>query len=106
MENENNNQSIVNFSFVMAGFLAYFVVAILFELLAGTFGPVARLRNIEAVKHAVPVGFGLVTFLALFLNKKVHVWADEVIVEVRKVVWPSQKDTVAMTLVCCVMVVV
>ena len=25
--------------------------------------------------------------------------------EVRKVVWPSRKDTVAMTTVCCVMVV-
>lgn len=106
MDNEKSNQSIVNFAFVVSGFLAYLVVAVLFETLAETFGPVARLRNIEAVKHGIPVAAGLITFLALFLNKRVHVFADECVTEVRKVVWPSQRDTTAMTIVCCVMVVV
>lgn len=106
MDNEKSNQSIVNFAFVVSGFLAYLAVALLFETLADTFGPVARLRSIELAKHAIPVGSGLVTFLALFLNKKVHAYADECVVEIRKVVWPSRKDTVAMTIVCCVMVVV
>lgn len=106
MENEKNNQSIVNFAFVVAGFLGYFVTAIVFELLADTFGPVARLRNIEMAKHGIPVAMGLVVFLSMMLNKKVHVFADECVVELRKVVWPSQRDTMAMTIVCCVMVVV
>ncbi|MBX3021647.1 MAG: preprotein translocase subunit SecE [Bdellovibrionales bacterium] len=106
MENEKNNQSIVNFAFVVAGFLAYFVVAVLFELLADTFGPVARFRNIEAAKHGLPVAAGLILFLSLFLNKKVHIFADECVAELRKVVWPSQRDTMVMTIVCCVMVVV
>lgn len=106
MENEKSNQSIVNFAFVVAGFLAYFVTMIIFEVLADTFGPVARLRAMEAAKHGIPVAVGLITFLTMFLNKKVHVFADECVVELRKVVWPSQRDTVAMTTVCCVMVVV
>lgn len=106
MDNEKNNQSIVNFAFVIAGFLVYFVVGVLFETFAASFGPVARLRSIEAVKHGLPVGLGLITFLMLFLNPKVQTWADECVAEVRKVVWPSRKDTTAMTIVCCVMVVV
>jgi preprotein translocase SecE subunit len=104
MENEKNNQSIVNFAFVCLGFLAYFVVMVIFEMLAETFGPVARVRNIEAVRHGVPVVAGLLTFLALFLNKKVEVFADECVIELRRVVWPSQRDTTMMTIVCCVMV--
>lgn len=103
---EKSNQSIVNFSFVLAGFIAYFISNVLLEVLAATFGAVARFRNIEAVKHGLPVSVGLLVFLILFLNPKVQVWADEVVTEVRKVVWPSRKDTVAMTIVCCVMVVI
>ena len=105
MDNEKSNQSIVNFAFVASGFLAYLAVALLFETLAETFGPVAQLRSIELAKHAIPVAAGLITFLTLFLNKKIHVYTDECVVEIRKVVWPSRKDTVAMTIVCCVMVV-
>jgi preprotein translocase subunit SecE len=106
MENEKNNQSLVNFGFVLAGFLTYYVVGVLFETLAATFGAVARFRNIEALKHGLPVGLGLLVFLVLFFNPKVQVWADEVISEVKKVVWPSKKDTIAMTVVCCVMCIV
>lgn len=106
MDNEKNNQSIVNFAFVVTAFLAYFVVAVLFETLAETFGPVARLRNMEVIKHGLPVAVGLATFLFMFMNKKTHEWVDEVVTEVNKVVWPSQRDTVTMTIVCCVMVVI
>jgi preprotein translocase subunit SecE len=103
MENEKSNQSIVNFSFVVTAFVAYLVVAVLFETFADTFGPVAHLRAIELAKHGIPVGTGLITFLVLFMNKKTHLFVDEVVTEVGKVVWPSQKDTVTMTIVCCVM---
>ena len=78
----------------------------LLEVLAGTFGPVARIRSNEVVQHGVPVAFGIATFLFLFMNKKTHTWADECIGEVRKVVWPSSKDTVSMTVVCCAMVLI
>lgn len=106
MDNEKTSHSIVNAAFVAMGFLTYFVVSLLFETLAGAFGPVARLHNQEIFKHGLPVASGLVLFLALFLNQKVHVFADEAVTELRKVVWPSRKDTIAMTIVCCVMVIV
>lgn len=103
---EKNNQNIVNFGFVLAGFVAYYISGVLLEVFAGTFGAVARFRNIDAVKHGLPVALGLIVFFVLFLSPKVQVWGDEVVTEVRKVVWPSRKDTIAMTIVCCVMVVV
>jgi preprotein translocase subunit SecE len=105
METEKNNQSIINFGFVIAGFMAFYIVNVALDVLAGAFGAVARFRDIELVKHGVPVGAGILVFLILLTNVKVKVWADESVSEVRKVVWPSRKDTTAMTIVCCVMVV-
>ncbi|HWU43045.1 MAG TPA: preprotein translocase subunit SecE, partial [Bdellovibrio sp.] len=103
---ERSNQSLVNFAFVMLSFLAYYVTNSIFEVLAGTFGAVARLHDNVTVKHGVPVAIGLIAFFVLFLNPKSQTWADESIAELRKVVWPSRKDTIAMTTVVCVMVVV
>lgn len=103
---EKSNQNLVNFGFVIFGALAYYVSGQLLDVLAGMFGAVARIREVDAVKHGLPVALGLLTFALLFFNPKVQAWADEVVTEVKKVVWPSRKDTVAMTIVCCVMVVI
>ena len=105
MDAEKSNESLVNTSFAFAGILVYFVVSVLLEVLAGTFGTVARFRNMEVVQHGLPVAAGIACFLVMFMNKKIHTWADECVTEVRKVVWPSRKDTMAMTMVCCGMVV-
>lgn len=106
MDNEKSNQNIISFSFVIAGFIAFGVTYTVFEILAEAFGAVARLRAQEVFKQGLPVAVGFAVFLALFLNPKIYVWADECVGELRKVVWPSRKDTIAMTTVCCVMVVV
>ena len=103
---EKNNQSIVNFCFVLTGAIAYFISNVILEVLAGTFGAVAQARSSDLVRHGVPVGIGVAVILVLFLSPKIQAWGDEVISEVSKVVWPSRKDVIAMTIVCCVMVVV
>ncbi|MGZ6480342.1 MAG: preprotein translocase subunit SecE [Bdellovibrionales bacterium] len=106
MDTEKSNESFISTAFAFGGILVYFIVSVLLEVAAGTFGVVARFRSNEVVQHGLPVGLGLATFLVLFMNKKTHAWADECVTEVRKVVWPSRKDTIAMTMVCCVMVLV
>ena len=104
MENEKSNESTVTFGFVLAGVLVGITASVLMDVAAGTFGSIARVRNIPVVQHGLPVGIGFAVFLYLFFNKRVHAWADECVTEVRKVVWPTRKDVVAMTTVCCVMV--
>ena len=93
-------------AFLLAGVLVAVMIDVLFESLAVTFGRVARLRNEDALKHGLPIALGLITFLVLQFNGKVRVWADECIGEVRKVVWPSQKEVTAMTMVVCVLVTI
>jgi preprotein translocase subunit SecE len=103
---DNTNSKIMTMAFVTMGFLIALVVQVLFENLSVTFGVVARLHSNETLRHALPIATGLFTFAILQFTPKVRTWADECISEVRKVVWPSRKDTMAMTMVCCVMVVV
>lgn len=105
MKNENNKK-IITLSFVVAAFLVAFVVNVLMESVSAAWGGMARVMAYDAVAHGVPVGLGLACFIALQFNKNVVVWADEVVTEISRVVWPSPKDTTAMTIVVCVMLVI
>lgn len=103
---EQDNSKIMTVAFVATGFVAAIVIEVLFEALAASFGAVASIRSTDAVRHGLPVGVGIVTFAVLQFNAGIRQWADEVVVELRKVVWPTQKDTVAMTTVVCVMLII
>ncbi len=100
---EQTNKKILTLAFAAAAFLAGFVVSLTFDALAGTFGAVARIHSNEMIGHGLPVAVGFVTFAILQFNAAIGVWADEVLVELRKVVWPSRRDTLAMATVVCVM---
>lgn len=106
MEADKTNQKVMMLSFVIAALLSMVVSRVLFDTLGGMFAVVERWRSIEALKHGVPLAIAAAVFLNLQLNPKVRVWADEVISEIRKIVWPSQRETVATTVAVCVMVVV
>lgn len=106
MEADKTNRKVLMISFVAAGALVTLVTGVLFDTLGGMFSPVERLRAVEGMRHILPLALGFITFLALQFNPKIKVWGDEVVSEIRKIVWPSQKDTVAQTIAVCVMVVI
>lgn len=104
---ENNNSKIITLSFLIAGVLFGFVLSVLLgtaEAIAT--GSIARFLANDFVRHGSPVVLGAVLFFVLQFNKKVVTWADEVVTEIKRVVWPSRKDTVAMTIVVCVMLII
>jgi len=103
---DNKNQKIITVTFVAFSFLVAIVFRVLLESAAATWGPIAKFYAQDWVQHGLPVGFGVLAFIVLQFNKKVLIWADEVITELLKVVWPSKKDTSAMTVVVCVMLVI
>jgi preprotein translocase subunit SecE len=103
---DNKNQKIITMAFLAVSVLAAFVINILLESAAATWGLMARYYSQDWVQHGIPVLTGLLTFLSLQFNKKVIVWADEVVTELLKVVWPSRKDTMAMTVVVAVMLLI
>jgi len=107
MKMENTNNKIITLSLMGLGILVWLVTKILMQTAAGMVGgPVGRALNTDFAMHVVPVLLGLLTFGLLQFNAKVMVWAEEVVAEIKKIVWPSQKDTVQMTIVVCIMLVI
>lgn len=103
---EKANSKILTLSFAIAGGLVGLTVHLLIKAFAGAFGIVATLSDSDLVRHGLPVAVAVGLFAALQFNSKVLSWGEEVVSEIRKVVWPSQKDTTAMTIVCVVMVLI
>jgi preprotein translocase subunit SecE len=103
---EKTNSKIITLSFAIGAFLVGLVTSLLIKAFAGAFAFVARAADADVVRHGVPLVLGFGLFLFCQFNPKVVTWADEVVAEVKKVVWPSRKDTTAMTIVVCVMVLI
>ncbi len=100
------NSKILTLSFAIAAALLGFTVHLLLKIFAGAFGVVARATDTDLVRHGLPVATAAVLFAILQFNPKILVWAEEVVSEIRKVVFPSRKDTTAMTIVVVVMVLI
>lgn len=100
------NSKILTLSFAIAGALLGLTTHLLLKSLAGAFGVVARFSDSDLVRHGLPVAVGIVVFAVLQFNPRIVTWADEVVVEIRRVVWPSRKDTTAMTIVVVIMVLI
>lgn len=103
---DNTNSKILTLSFAILGAITGFTLHLLIKAFAGAFGVVARAADTDLVRHGLPVVVGLAVFALLQFNPRVLAWGDEVVVEIRKVVWPSRKDTTAMTIVVLVMVAI
>lgn len=103
---EKVNQKILTLSFLIFSALISVSFSLLMKTFAGSFGVVARLHDLDIIKHGLPVLIGLALFVYLQFNSKVLAWGDEVVVEIKKVVWPSKKDTTGMTVVVIVMVLI
>ncbi|MBC7419905.1 MAG: preprotein translocase subunit SecE [Bdellovibrio sp.] len=97
---------IVTLSFLVFSVLIGYTVSTLLKVFSGAFGSVAKAMNYDLFKHGLPVALTLALFIYLQFNSKILVWADEVIIEIKKVVWPPGKDVRGMTIVVVVMVLI
>lgn len=102
---ENDNSKILTVSFVALGIVGAVVMVTILDFLATTFGSVARLYGQDTFRHGLVLGSGILTFALLQFNPKVRKYGDEVVTEVRKVIFPSRKDTIGMTIVVSIMLI-
>lgn len=100
---EKSYNKIITVSFVFAAVLLGYVASTLIKVLSA-WGTFARISSNQLVSHGVPVAFGVICFLYMILNPKIRTWGGEVALEISKIVWPSVKDTRALTIVVCMIV--
>ncbi len=100
------NSKILTLSFATFAVIIGYTISLLVKIFSSTFGVVARFADNDLVRHGLPVlsGFGL--FLLLQFHPQINLWANEVVTEIRKIVWPTRKDTTAMTIVVVIMVLI
>ncbi len=103
---DNSNSKIITASFAAAAVILGITLHLLLKAFSGAFGFVARMADYDIVKHGLPIGAGLILFGVCQFHPKIRTWAEEVVAEVRKVVFPSRKDTTAMTISVIIMVLI
>jgi preprotein translocase subunit SecE len=104
---ENNNSKVVTISLMLFSILIGIVAAVILETASavGT-GAFGRAISNQTIRTVLPVVIGLIIFAILQTNKKVVAWSDDVVSEIRRIVWPSRRDTVGMTVVVCIMLLI
>jgi preprotein translocase subunit SecE len=104
---ENNNSKVVTVCLMLFSILIGIVVAVILETASavGT-GAFGRAISNQTVRTVLPVAIGLIIFAILQTNKKVVAWSDDVVSEIRRIVWPSRRDTIGMTVVVCIMLLI
>ena len=102
---KQENFKIVTISFVILSFLAGFVAKVLFEVLSVSVGFFAGFYSQDIFRHGVPFLVGAGLFVYFQVKKEVRTLADEVVTEVKKVVWPTKKELYAMSFVVCLILI-
>lgn len=100
------NLKIVTVSFIALSFLMAFVIRVIFETLSVAFGFFANFYSMDVFRHGVPIFFGVGSFVFFQLNKSYQKLADEVVTEVKKVVWVGKKELYSMTTLVSVILIV
>ena len=103
---KQENLKIVTVSFVVLSFLAAFVARTLFETLSVAFGFFANYYGMDAFRHGIPIFFGVACFIFFQVNAKYRKLADEVVTEVRKVVWVGKAELYSMTVLVSVILII
>ena len=103
---ESSNQKYITLCFVGVGIVGAYMMSVILDTLSQTWIVFARLTQGDVIVHGLPVAVGIILFFSLQFNPRMVTWADEVILEVQKVVWPSHKETMAMTFVVTIMIII
>jgi len=103
---EKTINKIMMVSFVCGAFMVGYTVQVFNTLLSSSWGAYAGIMDTKLTNNMLPVAFGVAFFIYVNFSKSVKTWANEVIIEISKVVWPSKKDTTAMTVFVCFFMIV
>ncbi len=102
---ENQHQKWVNLSLVAAGVLLAYIFYELVMRLVAAYDLETRVREIDFVVQVGAIGLGAVTGLVFrYLVPQANQFLNEVVEELSRVTWPTQKETSSATVVVIIMV--
>jgi len=103
---QSQYQKWVNLSYLAFAILLGYIVFSMAGKIVGAYDLEARVRNIELVLRGVSVLAGAILFVALYRNDQANQFMNEVMAELSRVAWPTQRDTTSATFIVIIMVVI
>lgn len=94
-----DNKKVITVSFLIVAVILGFLTQVLLGFMAAHFAFFEQMRSQVWFSNGVPVLVAGVLFASLQFNKAACDFADDVVTELKKVVWPPGRDTVIMTIV-------
>ncbi|MBC7692274.1 MAG: preprotein translocase subunit SecE [Methylotenera sp.] len=103
---ESQHQKWVSFSYLaVAALFGYIVFAFAIKM-SGTYDLEARVRNIDLIIRIASIAIAGLSFFVLYRNQKANTFMGEVVLELSRVTWPAQKETMSATMVVIIMVLI
>jgi preprotein translocase subunit SecE len=103
---ESQHQKWVNLSYLAIAILFGYLVFSFSGKIVGAYDLEARIRNIDLILRGVAILAGALLFIGLYRNDRTNQFMNEVVVELSRVTWPTQKDTSSATMIVIVMVLI
>ena len=101
-----DNRKIIVSSYLVASMVTWFLSRSFVLWLSTKVYEIRRLPGLKFGLEAVPAIAALLVFVVLLRHSKVNAVMDEVIVELKKVTWPSKDDVMKSTWVVLVCIVI
>ena len=90
---ENQRQKWVNLVFTALAILIAAIVFVGLSKISAVYNFESSFKQIDLAIRFGSIGLGVATGLALYLNHQSNAFMNEVVLEMSRVTWPSQKDT-------------
>jgi len=105
MEN-NQYQKWVNLSYLALAALVAYVVFALSQKVITTYDVEAKVRSIDLIIRVLSIGIAGLIFLVMYRNERSNQFMNEVVAELSRVTWPTQKETTSATGIVIIMVLI
>jgi preprotein translocase subunit SecE len=103
---EKQYQKWVNLSYVAAAILVGYIVYVATQKVTALYDVEVRIRNIDLFIRLLSLVAGGIVFFVLSRHKEVNKFMNEVVVELSRVTWPTQKETSSATFIVIIMVLI
>ncbi len=103
---DNQKRKWVQLSYLFVSGLTGYVFFNILTTIAATYDLEARFHQIDWFIRGVSFFIAVVVYVVLNRHKKVNDFMNEVILELSRVTWPTQKDTSSATVVVVIMVII
>ena len=103
---DKNTRNIFGITMLCAGAIVWYSFKVATDYFVGYFDLAIRYPWLHVVQNVFPVLLGLTTSYLIYRIQKIRDYLLEVISEVKKVVWPSRKETWGATVIVIIAVLI